>query len=138
MIPALLFAGILLAERADVLHEAAVGLLQSGKASEAEGKVREALAQSQRFVPEEEIEERPDRGLLFEDMILEARKSYRERRARYFRTLGDALAAQEKWPASRKAYRRVLGIEAVPGLSLVMARNPDLDLQSRLDLLVDA
>ncbi len=138
MIAALLLAGILLAERADVLHEEAVRLLQSGKAAEAETKAREAIAQSQRFVPEEEIEVRPDRGLLFEDMILEARKSYRERRVRYFRTLGDALAAQEKWPASRKAYRRVLDIESVPGLTLVMARNPDLDLESRLDLLVDA
>ena len=138
MIPALLLAGILLAERADVLHEEAVQLLQSGKAPEAEVKAREALAQSQRFVPEEEIGVRPDRGLLFEDMILEARKGYRERRARYFRTLGDALAAQEKWPASRKAFRRVLDIEAVSGLPLLMARHPDLDLESRLDLLIDA
>ena len=138
LIAALLFAGVLLAERADVLHEEAVRLLQSRQAPEAEAKAQEAIAQSQRFVPEEEIGVRPDRGLLFEDMILEARKSYRERRARYFRTLGDALAAQEKWPASRKAYRRVLGIEAAPGLSLLMARHPDLDLESRLDLLFDA
>ena len=50
-------------------------------------------------------------------MILEARRSYRERRARYFRTLGDALAAQEQWPASRKEYRRALGIEFIPGLT---------------------
>ena len=142
MIAALLLAGVLLAERApqsaDFLHEEAVQLLQSQQAPEAEAKVLKAIAQSQRFVPEEEIGVRPDRGLLFEDMILEARKSYRERRARYFRTLGDALAAQEKWPASRKAYRRVLGIEAAPGLSLLMARHPDLDLESRLDLLYDA
>ena len=156
MIAALLFAGVVLADRADVLHQEAVRLLQSQQAPEAEAKVREAIAQSQRFVPEEEIEVRPDRGLLFEDMILEARRSYRERRARYFRTLGDALAEQEKWPASRKAYRRVLDIEAVSGLSLLMARHPDLDLESlpspsglrqgspelrgggRLDLLIDA
>ncbi len=138
MIAALLLAGVLLAERADVLHEEAVRLLQSSKAPEAEAKAREAIAQSQRFAPEEEIEKRPDRGLLFEDMILEARKSYRERRARYFRTLGDALAAQEKWAASRKAYRRALDIEAIPGLRLLMARHPDLDLESRLDLLGDA
>jgi tetratricopeptide (TPR) repeat protein len=138
LIPALLLAGILLTERADLLHEEAVQLLKSGKAPEAEAKAREAIAKSQRFVPEEEIEVRPDRGLLFEDMILEARRSYRERRVRYFRTLGDALAAQEKWPDSRKAYRRVLGIEAVTGLSLLMARHPDLDLESRLDLLIDA
>jgi hypothetical protein len=138
LIAALLLAGVLLAERADLLYEEAVRLLQSGSAPSAEAKVQEAIAQSQRFVPEEEIEVRPDRGLLFEDMILEARKSYRERRARYFRTLGDALAAQEKWPASRKAYRRTLDIEAAPGLPLLMARHPDLDLESRLDLLFDA
>jgi tetratricopeptide (TPR) repeat protein len=138
LIGALLLAGSLLAERADVLYQEAVELLQSGKAPEAEAKAREAIAQSQRFVPEEEIGERPDRGLLFEDMILSARKGYRERRARYFRALGDALAAQEKWPASRKAYRRVLGIEPAPGLSLLMARHPDLGLESRLDLLCDA
>ena len=138
MSAALLLAGLLLAERADVLHEEAVRLLESQQAPEAEAKVLEAIARSQRFVPEEEIEVRPDRGLLFEDMILEARKSYRERRARYFRTLGDALAAQDKWPASRKAYRRVLGIEVAPGLSLLMARHPDLGLESRLDLLFDA
>jgi tetratricopeptide (TPR) repeat protein len=133
-----LFAGILFAQSADVLHQEAVRLLQSGNAAGAEAKSREALSVSQRFVPEEEIEARPERGLLFEDMILEARRSYRERRARYFRALGDALAAQEKWPASRKAYRRALGIEAIPGLTLAMARHPDLDLESRLDLLLSA
>jgi tetratricopeptide (TPR) repeat protein len=126
-----LFAGVLLAHQADVLHEEALRLLQSGSAPRAEEKVREAIARSQRFVPEEEIGARPDRGLLFEDMILEARKSYRARRARYFRTLGDALAAQEKWGPSRKAYRRALDIEEVPGLSLLMARQPDLGLESR-------
>jgi hypothetical protein len=138
LIAALLLAGVLLAERADLLYEEAVRLLQSGKGPEAEAKVLQAIAQSQRFVPEEEIAVRPSRGLLFEDMILEARNSYRERRARYFRTLGDALAAQEKWPASRKAYHRALDIEALPGLSLLMARHPDLELESRLDLLFDA
>ena len=138
MVASLLLAGVLLAERADLLYEEAVRLLQSGKGPEAEAKVLQAIAQSQPFVPEEEIAVRPSRGLLFEDMILEARKSYRERRARYFRTLGDALAAQEKWPASRKAYLRALDIEAAPGLSLLMARHPDLDLESRLDLLFDA
>jgi len=138
LVASLLLAGVLLAERADLLYEEAVRLLQSGKAPEAEAQVLQAVAQSQRFVPEEEIAVRPDRGLLFEDMILEARKSYRERRARYFRTLGDALAAQEKWPASRKAYLRALDIEALPGLSLLMARHPDLELESRLDLLFDA
>ena len=138
MVASLLLAGVLLAERADLLYEEAVRLLQSGKAPEAEAQVLQAIAQSLPFVPEEEIAVRPSRGLLFEDMILEARNSYRERRARYFRTLGDALAAQEKWPASRKAYHRSLDIEAAPGLPLLMARHPDLDLESRLDLLFDA
>jgi tetratricopeptide (TPR) repeat protein len=131
LIALLVVAGVLLAERADVLHQEAVRLLQSGKAAEAEARAREAVAQSQRFVPEEEIEARPERGLLFEDMILEARKSYRGRRARYFRTLGDALAAQEKWAGSRKAYRRALDIEDVPGLLLLMARHPDIRLEGR-------
>ncbi len=130
MIAALLLAGVL-AERADALHEEAVQLLESGKPVEAESKVREAVAHSERFVPEEEIGVRPDRGLLFEEAILEARQSYRERRTRYFRTLGDALAAQEKWVASRKAYRRALQIGASPGLPLLMARHPDLDLETR-------
>jgi tetratricopeptide (TPR) repeat protein len=138
LIAVLLFAGVLLAERADVLHEEAVRLLQSGKPAEAETKARAAIAQSQRFVPEEEIGARPERGLLFEDMILEARKRYRARRAGYFRTLGEALASQEKWAESRKAYRRSLGIEESPGLFLVMARQPDLDLKRRLDLLLAA
>ncbi len=135
---ALLLAGLLLAKRGDSLHEEALRLLESGKAPEAEAKSLEAIGASQRFVPEEEIGARPEKGLLFEEMILEARKSYRERRARYFRTLGDALAAQEKWPASRKAYRRALGIGPIPGLTLLMARHPDLDLENRLDLLLDA
>ncbi len=145
MTGALLLAGVLFAEPApqsapsvEDLHEEAVRLLQSGKAPEAEAKAREALALSQRFVPEEEIGARPERGILFEDMILEARRSYRGRRARYFRTLGDTLAAQEKWQASRKAYRRALGIEVIPGLTLAMARHPDLDLESKLSLLLSA
>ncbi len=139
---ALLLAGFLLAQgspqSAEKLHEEAVRLLESGKAEEAEGKSKEALAASQRFIPEEEIGARPERGLLFEDMIVEARRSYRERRARYFRTLGDSLAAQEKWPAARKAYHRAQGITVIPGLNLKMAEHPDLDLESRLDLLLSS
>jgi hypothetical protein len=138
LIFALLFAGAVLAKQADALHEEALRLLQAGDAAGAEAKAEEAIARSQRFVPEEEIEARPERGLLFEDMILEARRSYRERRARYFRTLGDALAAREKWLAARKAYRRSLGIEASSGIPLLMARHPDLTLEKRLDLLLEA
>jgi tetratricopeptide (TPR) repeat protein len=125
-------------ERADSLHQEAIRLLESANAAEAEVKVREALAQSQRFVPEEEIGKRPDRGLLFEDMIREARLRYRERRARYFRTLGDALAARKMWPASRKAYRRALLLAPAPGVSHAMSLHPDLDVKARLDLLLDA
>jgi tetratricopeptide (TPR) repeat protein len=138
LIPALLLAGALLADRADALHQEALALLLSGDAAEAEARSLEAVALSQKFVAEQEIEARPERGLLFDEMILKARRSYRERRAGYFRTLGDALAAQEKWRESRKAYRRALGMGPIPGLSATLARQPDLDLPRRLDLLFDA
>jgi tetratricopeptide (TPR) repeat protein len=136
---ALLLAGALLgAQTADRLHGEAMRLLREGKAKEAEAKALETLSQSRRFVAEEEIGKRPERGLLFEEMILEARRSYRARRAGYFRTLGDALSAQEKWAPARKAYRRSLGIEAAPDLYAIMSRHPDLDLQAKLDLLLEA
>jgi tetratricopeptide (TPR) repeat protein len=133
-----LAASLLQAHAADAPYQAALSLLGAGKAAAAETKAREALALSQRFTPEEEIEHRPERGLLFEEMIQEARKSYRDRRSRYFIALGDALAAQEKWPHARKSYRRALGIEASPGLWYKMAGHPDLELPERVGLLLEA
>lgn len=123
---------------ADLAQEEAERLLASGDAAAAEIKAREALSRSSFFKPEEEIEVRPDKGLLFDDMIQAARKRYRDRRVRYFRTLGRALDAQKKWPESRKAYRRAMSIEPSPDLPLLMAADEDLDLASRLDLLLDA
>jgi tetratricopeptide (TPR) repeat protein len=123
---------------ADVLEEEAERLLASSDPAAAEVKAREALAKSLFFKPEDEIEVRPDKGLLFDDMILQARKSYQARRVRYFRTLGRALDAQKKWPESRKAFRRALAIEPSAELPLLMAAQGDLDLESRLDLLLDA
>lgn len=129
---------LFLQSAADVAHQSALQKLEAGDAEGAEAAAREALAESLRFVPEQEIATRPERGILFEDMIREARKTYRARRARYFRTLGDALAAREKWRASRKAYRRAAGMVADPELFLLMADDEDLSPSQRLDYLLDA
>jgi tetratricopeptide (TPR) repeat protein len=122
----------------DVPFQKAQEALARGDAVSAEASAREALSASLPFTPEEEIGVRPDKGLLFDEMILEARKSYRARRARYFRALGDALAAQKKWRAARKNYWRSVGIEPSPSVLLLMAEHPDLEINERLDLLLDA
>lgn len=135
----LALAGLVVQERpADEALAKARSALASGDAAAAEASARNALELSLRFVPEREIEARPDKGLLFEDMILEARKSYRERRARYFAALGDALAAQEKWAESRKPYRRAIALEPSPELLVRVAEQPDLDLRAKLDLMLEA
>ncbi|HSF17987.1 MAG TPA: hypothetical protein VLK65_20785 [Vicinamibacteria bacterium] len=119
---------------AEAAYERARVHLETGDGRSAEESAREALELSLRFVPEEEIESRPDKGLLFEEMILEARQRYRDRRSRYFRVLGDALSAQEKWRAARKAYRRAPSEETL----LLMADDPDLSVEERVELLLDA
>ena len=91
----LVVLALLVQASADTAHDNARQKLEASDAAGAEAEAREALALSLSFLPELELESRPDKGLLFEDMILEARETYRERRAAYFRTLGDALAAQE-------------------------------------------
>ncbi len=129
---------VVLQSSADVAYQAAVRKLEAGDAAGAEALVREALDASLRFVPEREIEERPERGILFDDMILAARGTYRARRAPYFRTLGDALAAQERWRASRKAYTRSVAMVPDSELFLLMADDEDLRVSERLDYLLDA
>ena len=124
--------------RAETAYEASVRQLAEGDVRAAESSAREAITLSNRFVPEQEIEVAPEKGLLFEDMILEARGSYRSRRARYFEALGDALVAQERWRASRKAYRRAVSMSPKATLLMRMADQPDLTTDARLDLLEEA
>ena len=129
---------VVLQSSADVAYQAAVQKLEAGDAAAAEASAREALDKSLEFVPEREIEERPAKGILFDDMILAARESYRARRAPYFRTLGDALAAQEQWRASRKAYARSGAMAPNAELFLLMADDKDLRIAERRDYLLDA
>ena len=123
---------------ADVAYQEAVQKLEAGDAAGAEESVREALDASLEFVPEREIEERPEKGILFDEMILAARETYRARRAPYFRTLGDALAAEGRWRASRKAYARSVAMAPDSELFLLMADDEDLSISERLDYLLDA
>jgi tetratricopeptide (TPR) repeat protein len=113
-------------------------LLAEGDAKGAEEAAREALAASARFAPEEEISEAPEKGLLFEDMIAEARAKYRRRRGHIFLTLGEALTEQERWMEARKALRRasLLSTSAKPFLE--MASHPDLRPAEQVDALLEA
>lgn len=129
---------LVLQSAADVAYQAAVQKLEEDDAAGAEASAREALAKSLEFVPEREIEERPAKGILFDEMILAARETYRARRASYFRTLGDALAAQKRWRASRKAYARSGAMAPDAELFLLMADDEDSSLAERLDYLLDA
>ena len=129
---------VVLQSSADVAYQVAVQELEAGDAAGAEASAREALDKSLEFVPEREIGERPAKGILFDDMILAARETYRARRAPYFRTLGDALAAQEQWRASRKAYARSGAMAPNAELFLLMADDKDLRIAERRDYLLDA
>jgi tetratricopeptide (TPR) repeat protein len=123
---------------ADDAHEEAQRLLSAGDGAAAEAAARKAIELSSRFEPEREIGERPEKGLLFDEMIARARGSYRARRARYFRSLGDALALQERFPEARKAYSRSVGLIPAPELYLEMADGPDLPVGERVARLLDA
>jgi tetratricopeptide (TPR) repeat protein len=125
-------------DSADVAYQSALAKLEAGDAAGAEASARQAIAESLSFVPEREIEVRPEKGILFDDMILAARQSYRSRRARYFRALGDALSAQEKWRASRNVYARTAAMVPDPEVFLLMADDPDLSVSERRDYLLDA
>ena len=138
LLVAALAVGAVVQAEPERAYEASLAALEAGDAAAAEASAREALEASLAFSPQQEIGDRPDRGLLFEDMILEARKSYRAKRVRYFRALGDALAAQGRFRASRKAYRRAAAMVPSPDLLVAMADDPDLDAAERLDALLDA
>ena len=133
----LVLLALLVQASADTAHEKARQKLEASDAAGAEAAARAALALSLNFRPELELE-LPPKGLLFEDMIQEARETYRERRAAYFRTLGNALAAQEEWRASRKAYRRAAKMQSDPEIFLLMADDEDLDSGERVALVLDA
>ncbi len=127
--------GIGPAERA---HSEAVRLLGESDAQGAEAAAGRALSKSSYFEPEKEIQETPEKGLLFEDMIEKARTAYRERRARYFETFGNALVEQERWVEGRKALRRSVNLVPSPETLLQMASHPDLDVAQRMELLLEA
>ncbi|HEY7698353.1 MAG TPA: hypothetical protein VIE88_08045, partial [Vicinamibacteria bacterium] len=123
---------------AEEAHAEAVRLLAQNQASAAEAAARRALAESSLFVPEREIEVAPEKGLVFDEMIEAARDAYRKRRARYFRVLGLALTARERWPEARKALKRSAGLEPTAEIFVTMASHPDLPIEERVDLLVRA
>jgi tetratricopeptide (TPR) repeat protein len=125
-------------EPAEEAYAEAVRLLAQDEASAAEAAARRALAESSLFVPEREIEVAPEKGLVFEEMIEAARTAYRERRARYFRALGLALTAEERWPEARKALRRSAGLQPTAEIFAAMASHPDIPIEERVDLLVRA
>lgn len=143
----LILAGILLAvapvwagsvEEAQEAHHKALTLLAEGDASGAEAAAREALSISRRFVPEQEIAERPEKGLLFDEMITEARSAYRRRRAEYFLTLGRALTNQQRWIEARKALSRAARLTSSAEPHLLMASHGDLRPAAKVDALLIA
>jgi tetratricopeptide (TPR) repeat protein len=119
-------------------HSEALRLLGESDGRGAEAAARRALSKSSHFIPEREIEVAPEKGVLFEDMIEEARTAYRERRGRYFKALGTALAAQERWAEARKALRRSANLIPSAETLMAMASHPDLSMAQRVELLVDA
>ncbi len=127
--------GIGPAERA---HSEAVRLLSENDAAGAEAAARRALSKSSYFEPEREIQKTPEKGVLFEDMIEKARTAYRERRARYFEALGNALVEQVRWAEGRKSLRRSVNLVPSAETLLGMASHPDLDVAQRIDLLLEA
>jgi tetratricopeptide (TPR) repeat protein len=136
---AVLFALVLLqSDPAEIAHQKAIDDLAAGNAEAAVAAARQAIESSLLFDPQAEIGSRPAKGLLFDDMILEARRVYRKRRARYFRTLGDALALGEHWRASRKAYVRAAKLTNDPELWSLMSDDPDLKPSERLELMIRA
>jgi tetratricopeptide (TPR) repeat protein len=125
-------------ETAVKLHGRALRLLAEGDPDGAVTAAREALAASSRFTPEDEIVETPEKGLLFEDMIAEARVKYRRRRGRYFLTLGEALTAEERFTEARKALHRASQLSTSAKPHLIMASQPDLSPSAKVEVLLRA
>jgi len=116
----------------------AASLLASGDAKGAEAAAREALAASALFSPQKEIAVAPAKNVLLEELLARARASYRARRARYFETLGRALARQERFLEARKSLRRAASLVPSAELLQAMAEHPDLALSERVRLLLSA
>ena len=123
---------------AEEAHSEAVRLLNSDDAPAAEEAVRRALSESSHFLPEREIEVTPEKGVLFDDMIAEARAAYRERRGRYFQTLGQALSAQARWAEARKALWRSVRLRPTAEVFMAMASDPGLTISQRVETWVKA
>jgi tetratricopeptide (TPR) repeat protein len=127
--------GVQTAEKA---YSRAVELLAENDSAGAEAAARRALDVSSRFIPEQEIEVTPEKGLLFEEAIAQARAAYRERRSRYFRALGDALVRQERWAEAQKALHRAVALAPSADTLLLMGSQPGLALREKIRLMVDA
>jgi tetratricopeptide (TPR) repeat protein len=125
-------------DQAEKANSRALVLLAEGDATGAEAAALEALSDSSRFDPRQEISDRPEKGLLFEDMIAQARSSYRQRRGRYFLTLGRALTEQERWVEARKALGRAAALNVTADPDLVMASHADLSVTERIEFLLRA
>lgn len=125
-------------EKAEKANAHALTLLAEGDAKGAEASARQSLAASSRFDPQAEIVDRPEKGILFEDMITEARESYRERRGRYYLTLGRVLTRLERWIEARKALRRAASLMTLADPYLVMSTHADLSVKERIALLLRA
>ena len=125
-------------QKAEKANAHALTLLAEGDAEGAETFARQSLEASSRFDPQAEIVDRPEKGILFEDMITEARESYRERRGRYYLTLGRALTRLERWMEARKALRRAASLMTLADPYLVMSSHADLSVTERIELLLRA
>ena len=125
-------------DQAEKANSRALVLLAEGDAPGAEAAAREALSVSNRFDPQQEISDRPEKGLLFDDMIAQARTSYRQRRGRYFQTLGRALTDQERWVEARKALGRAAVLNTTADPYLVMSSHADLSIAERIEFLLRA
>jgi tetratricopeptide (TPR) repeat protein len=125
-------------DRAEKANSRALVLLAGDDAPGAEAAAREALSASNRFDPQQEISDRPEKGLLFDDMIAQARASYRQRRGRYFQTLGRALTGQKRWVEARKALGRAAVLNTIADPYLVMSSHADLSVAERIEFLLRA
>lgn len=125
-------------ETAEKANARALTLLAEGDAVGAEASALQSLEASSRFDPQREIVDRPEKGILFEDMITKARDSYRERRGRYYLTLGRVLTRLERWMEARKALRRAASLMTLADPYLVMSSHADLSVPVRVDLLLKA
>ena len=117
-------------------HAEAERLLAAGEIEAALGQASEALVRSEAFAPPDWSQEIPEGNIVLDEFTGAANAAYRQQRAAYRVTLGDALAANGDAERAAREYHRAAALDPRPATWRRLADLPGTPLSGRVDFLL--